>query len=183
MSNVSTGCNFDSLTTKATHGKNIVAMISTATEDQLLAMQGQQGLSFSMSRETSSSAVKGDEGDWTVNFAGIGSWEMSCDGLWCMGDEGRKAFLTHLANGKPVCAGIWQREAQEDGSVKYTPIRKGLAIPTGDEIDAPHDDSATYSCSFTGSGKPWMIETATEDEIAAMVVVVPAPAAGEESQG
>lgn len=48
----------------------------------------------------------------------------------------------------------------------------GLAIVTSDTFEAPNDDNTTYSMEFQGSGKPWLYETATEDQITAATVTV-----------
>lgn len=162
------GCNFDALTQKAVHGKNVVAMLFDKTGTEPLAIAGQQGLSFTLELETSESKTKDGTG-WASKFPGIKSWNASTDGLYAFDDPARNTMVKAMVDGEFLCFGIYKKESVAGGT-KYTPIRKGIAIPTSDELDAPEDDSMTYSCSFEGSGPCWCIETATPEEVEAMSV-------------
>ncbi len=165
------GCNFDSMTAKATHGKNALMMISSAETGELLAIQAQQGLTFNVSVNTSSTETK-DEGGWTYNTAGVKSFDGSCDALYTLDDPARKEIARSIMNGTPLCVGVYIRNVVTGGT-SYQPIRKGMMFATGDSLSAPKDDNMTDSISLTGTGVLWMIETADAAEVEKMTVFVP----------
>lgn len=170
------GCDFDIETAKALNGKSIVAMVTNQTGTKMVAIAGQQGLSYNMSSETTEAATKdGSNGGWALKFHGSKSWDASLDGLYSPDDEATKIVAKALANDEYLCLKICERTVSEDGkTITYKPLRMGLAIVTSDNFEAPNDDNATYSMDFEGSGKPWLYETATEDEIKAATFSVPA---------
>lgn len=161
------GCDFDIETAKALNGKSIVAMVTNQAGNKLVAIAGQQGLSYNMSAETTEAATKdGSNGGWALKFHGSKSWDASIDGLLSPDDEATKMVASALANDEYLCLKICQRIVESDGkTIKYIPLRMGLAIVTSDNFEAPNDDNATYSMDFEGSGKPWLYETATKEEI------------------
>lgn len=170
------GCDFDIETAKALNGKSIVAMVTNQTGTKMVAIAGQQGLSYNMSSETTEAATKdSSNGGWALKFHGSKSWDASLDGLYSPDDEATKIVAKALANDEYLCLKICERTVSEDGkTITYKPLRMGLAIVTSDNFEAPNDDNATYSMDFEGSGKPWLYETATEDEIKAATFSVPA---------
>ena len=110
-----------------------------------------------------------------MKFHGSKSWDASLDGLYSPDDEATKIVAKALANDEYLCLKICERTVSEDGkTITYKPLRMGLAIVTSDNFEAPNDDNATYSMDFEGSGKPWLYETATEDEIKAATFSVAA---------
>lgn len=159
------GCDFDAATAKALNGKDIIAMVTDKTGSNLLAVSGQQGLSFNLSSETTEATATKDDsaGGWTLKFHGSKSWDASIDGLYSPTDEATQMVASALANDEYVCLKICKRE-KVTGGIKYTPLRMGLAIVTSDNFEAPSDDNATYSMDFDGTGKPWLYETATDAE-------------------
>lgn len=159
------GCDFDAATAKALSGKEIIAMVTNAAGDKLLALSGQQGLSFNLSSETTSAKATKDDavGGWTLKFHGSKSWDASIDGLYSPTDEASQMVAAALANDEYLCLKVCRRRAVS-GGVEYQPLRMGLAIVTSDNFDAPSDDNSTYSMKFDGSGKPWLYETATQEE-------------------
>lgn len=157
------GCDFDQYTASATHGSKVLALIASQTDDKLLAVSGQTGLSFNLDVESSQTNTKDAQGGWAVNFPGVKSWNMSLEGLTVFDDAGRKAIVKAIADGTFLCAGIYKIDVDGD-KTKYTCLRKGLAIPTSDSIDAPSDDNTTFSVDFQGTGKPYLFETASEEE-------------------
>lgn len=169
------GCEFDAMTAQALAGKKIVALVTDDSGSDLLCIAGQQGLSFNMSAETSESATKDSSSKgWSIKFHGSKSWDASIDGLWSVSDEGTKRVARALANDEFLCLKICERTIATDGTITYVPIRMGIAIVSSDNFEAPHDDNATFSMEFQGSGAPWMRETATAQEIsAATITVVP----------
>ncbi len=170
--NTLTGCDFDAATAKAMSGKNIVALVTNKEGNKLLCVAGQQGLSYNMESETNEAATKDDSsGGWTVKFHGSKSWNASIDGLYSYDDEATKIIAKALADDEYLCLKICER-IKDAGVVKYKPLRMGLAIVTSDNFEAPNDDNATYSMDFDGTGKPWLIETATEEEILAATITL-----------
>lgn len=165
------GCSFDAATKAATHGKDVVAMLTSSATGELLGIQGQTGLSCNVNVDTSETKTKDGNG-WAQNTAGVKSWDVSCDGLYAMCDSGRKEIARSIKRGIALCLGVYRRETKDDGSVVYVPIRKGMVFATSDTIDASQDDNMTYSLSFTGTGELWMIEDADEDDIAGMTVTI-----------
>ena len=170
--NILTGCDFDAATAKALSGNSIVAMVTDSTGANLLAIAGQQGLSYNMSQETTEAATKDDStGGWTLKFSGNKSWDASIDGLYSPDDEATKMVAKALAESEYLCLKICKR-TKTDTKITYTPLRMGLALVTSDNFEAPNDDNTTYSMDFEGSGKPWLYETATEAEITAATIEV-----------
>lgn len=166
------GCDFDSATAKALSGKDIVALVTDSTGAKLLAVSGQQGLSFNMSQENTEAATKDDSvGGWTLKFAGNKSWDASIDGLYSPDDEATRMVAKALDGGDYLCLKVCER-SRTSNATTYKPLRMGLALVTSDNFEAPNDDNATYSMEFQGSGKPWLYETATEAEITAATVTV-----------
>lgn len=166
------GCDFDAATACALAGKDIIAMVTDSSGENLLSIAGQQGLSYEMSSETTEAATKDDENDnWSVSFHAGKSWNASVDGLWSVDDEASKMVAKALANSEYLCLKICHR-IKSSTSVTYKPLRMGLAIVTTHSFDGPNDDNVTYSMEFQGTGKPWLIETATEEEIEAATITV-----------
>lgn len=171
-SNNLVGCDFDSATAKALNGNDIVALVTDKTGASLLAVSGQQGLSFNMEQDTTEAATKDDAvGGWKLKFASSKSWDASIDGLYSPDDEATKTVAKALNDGTYLCLKICKR-VREANATKYIPLRMGLAVVSSDTFEAPNDDNATYSMEFQGSGKPWLYETATEAEIQAATVTV-----------
>lgn len=166
------GCEFDAMTAKAIAGKKIVALVTDKTGANLLAVAGQQGLSFNMKAETSEAQTKdGSSGGWAVKFHAGKSWDASIDGLYNYNDAATKMVAKALAGDEYLCLKLCEVSVSGKNTV-YKPIRMGLAVVTSDNFEAPHDDNVTYSMDFEGTGKPWLIETATPEEITAATVTV-----------
>lgn len=166
------GCNFDSTTAKAIAGKKIIAMVTDKTGAKILAIAGQQSLSFNMKADTSEVSTKDDStGGWSVKFHAGKSWDASIDGLYSYDDEAAKLVAKAIEGDEYVCLKIC--EVKKSGSTTtYKPLRMGLAVVTSDNFEAPSDDNTTYSMEFEGSGKPWLIETATPEEVTAATITV-----------
>lgn len=74
------GCDFDSATAKALNGNDIVALVTDSTGANLLAVAGQQGLSFNLNQDTTEAATKDDAiGGWKLRFASNKDWDASID--------------------------------------------------------------------------------------------------------
>lgn len=164
-------CPFDAMTSRAISGKKIFALVTDKTGAKLLAMAGQQGLSWSMEAETQEATCKDDTGGWKSETHAAKSWNASVDGLWCQDDEARNMVAAAVANDEYLCLRVCERTETEANYV-YKPIRIGLAICTSNSFEAPNDDNMTYSMDFTGVGKPWLVESATPEEITAATYTV-----------
>ena len=167
-----TGCDFDAITAKAVAGKDIIALVTDSTGEDVLAIAGQQSLSYNMTANTTQSATKDDDTNgWQVSFHGTKAWDASIDGLFSVNDETHAMVAKALASDEYLCLKICHR-TKGTNATTYTPIRMGLAIVTSDNFSAGNEDNATYSMSFQGTGKPWLIEEATTAEIEAATIVV-----------
>lgn len=174
------GCDFDAKAAKAIHGKTVILMV-TPTEAYALAhpeiftdgvpvvIGGQTSLNWPIEAETTTSTTKDGDGEWSIQNAGQKSWSTSCESLYFYDDAGQKLIMDALVNGTYICIGAYHREKSGDG-YKYTPLRKGMAVVTSDEFDAPADDNVTGSFEFAGSGVCWTHETASQEEIKAMTI-------------
>lgn len=169
------GCPFDSGTAKAIHGKKLLVLVLDQTKSKLVGFSGQQDATFTVEAETTESNTKDGNGEWVTKNAGQKSWNSSVNGIWPVEDEGQSIIVKALKSGGLLCEGLYIREEQDDGRIKYTPVRKGLAYVTSNEISAPSDDNVTYSINFEGTGELWMSESATQEEIDAMTFYVDQP--------
>ena len=160
------GCDFDSMTAQAMSGKNVIALVTNKTGSELLAIAGQQGLSFNMGQETTDAgATKDGSGSgWTMRFHGSKNWDASIDGLFIPDDEAQQMVASAIENDEYICLKICKRTVNVDHSITYQPLRMGLAIVTSDNLTAGVSDNATYSMNFNGSGACWMYETASTSE-------------------
>lgn len=166
------GCDFDAATAKAISGNDIVALVTNKTGTDLLAVSGQQGLSFNMSQDNTEAATKDDAiGGWTLKFGSSKSWDASIDGLYSPDDQATKIVAKALADSEHLCLKICKR-VRTTANTKYIPLRMGLALVSSDNFEAPNDDNTTYSMEFQGTGKPWLYETATEEQITAATITV-----------
>ena len=132
------GCNFDAATAEATAGKDVLLCITDPNTADLLALQGQQGLSFNVSIETNETKTK-NTGGWVSKTPGAKSWDASCDGLYSTDDKARREIVKSIVDSRLVCVGMYTRE-QNGNDITYTPVRKGMAIATSDNLDAPQDE-------------------------------------------
>lgn len=109
-----------------------------------VAVGAQRGASLNRSADVIDVSNK-VSGGWRKSLTGLKEWSVDCDGLFAYDDEGYKALEVAFNEGEEVDLKI----GTADGSVNYS----GKAVITDFPIDAPYDDSATYSVSFTGTGE------------------------------
>lgn len=108
-----------------------------------VALGGQRGCTLNRSSDTLDVTSKDSEG-WQENLSGLKNWGVDTDGLIVENDEAYGVLEEKFMNGEEVEVVIITPMKS-----KYT----GIAIITDFPIEAPYDDAATYSVSFTGSGK------------------------------
>lgn len=167
-------CPFDANTAKAVHGKKLLVLVTDRTGRDLLLYSGQQDTTWTTESETTEAATKDGDGEWVTKSAGQKSWSSSVNGLWPIDDEAQDMTVKALKEGELLCVGLYRREKDtERGTYIYSPVRKGLAYVTSNEISAPSDDNVTYSMNFDGTGELWMCEAATAKDIDDMTVEFP----------
>ena len=138
-------CNFDSSTTKAVGGKDIILAVFDATGTDLLAISGQKGLTINRSADSIEVTSKDTQGGWKSKIAGMKEWSVDNDGFYIPSHASHKALGTAFQNSDPVCIKI------VNGKTKKS-MFGGLAYVTDYSLAAPLDDGMTYSISLEGNG-------------------------------
>ena len=138
-------CNFDSSTTKAVAGKDIILAVFDATGTDLLAISGQKGLTINRSADSIEVTSKDTQGGWKSKIAGMKEWSVDNDGFYIPSHASHKALGTAFQNSDPVCIKI------VNGKTKKS-LFGGLAYVTDYSLEAPYDDGMTYSISLEGNG-------------------------------
>lgn len=138
-------CDFTSSAAKAVAGKDILLCVFSTAGDKLLAISGQQGLTINRSADTIEITSKDTEGGWKSYLAGMKEWSIDNDGLYVPNDQSHGILSTAFENGDPVCIKI------VNGKTKVG-MFGGLAVITDYPIEAPYDDSMTYSVTLSGMG-------------------------------
>lgn len=139
-------CDFSSTVAKALAGKDILLAIWNATGDKLLAISGQQGLTINRSADSIEITSKDTEGGWKSKIAGMKEWSIDNDGIYVPNDESHTILSQAFENGDPVCLKVVNGKTKKG-------MFGGLAVITDYPLEAPYDDSVTYSLTFEGMGK------------------------------
>lgn len=126
-------------------GIDLVLMVEGATQGTWLAVAGQRNATFSEERETIDITSKDSTNGMTESDYGLGSWSISCDGLYIMGDAGFKKLKDAMRNRTKIKA-----QWKETGSKGET--EEGSVLVTSRELEAPYDAEVTYSLELTGTG-------------------------------
>lgn len=125
-------------------GIDILVSVNTGTAiaPVYTAVGGQRGATLNRSSETIDVSNK-VSGDWRKSISGLKEWSVDADGLLALSDAGFAALETAFNDSEEVLIQI----------AKGTDlVYSGEAIITDFPIEAPYDDVATYSVSFTGTG-------------------------------
>lgn len=138
-------CDFDSSTTKAVAGKDIILAVFDAAGTDLLAISGQKGLTINRSADSIEVTSKDTQGGWKSKIAGMKEWSVDNDGYYVPSHASHKALGTAFQNSDPVCIKI------VNGKTKKS-MFGGLAYVTDYSLEAPYDDGMTYSISLEGNG-------------------------------
>ena len=138
-------CNFDSSTTKAVAGKDIILAVFDSTGANLLAISGQKGLTINRAADSIEVTSKDTQGGWKSKIAGMKEWSVDNDGFYIPSHASHKALGTAFQNSDPVCIKI------VNGKTKKS-MFGGLAYVTDYSLEAPYDDGMTYSISLEGNG-------------------------------
>lgn len=138
-------CDFTSAAAKAIAGKDILLAVYNDDGTKLLAVAGQQGLTINRTADSIEISSKDTQGGWKAKIAGMKEWSIDNDGLYVLSDESHAALTAAFENGDPIC-------------VKVVDIKRakgmfgGLAAVTDYTLEAPYDDSMTYSITLEGMG-------------------------------
>lgn len=122
-------------------GIDILVSVET-TIGEYTVVGGQRGATLNRAAETMDATNK-ITGDWKRNISGLKEWSVDCDGLLALDDVGYLALEEAFNEGKAVKIQVAKGDA-----LAY----EGDALITDFPIEAPYDDLATYSVSFTGAG-------------------------------
>lgn len=139
-------CDFDATAASAMAGKDILLCIWDADGSNLLAIAGQQGLSINRSTDAIEVTSKDTEGGWRSKIAGMKEWSIDSDGVYVADDESHAALSSYFENGDLVCVKVVKNDTNKTG------LFGGLAVISDYSIDAPYDDSVSYSITLEGNG-------------------------------
>lgn len=138
-------CDFDSSTTKAIAGKDVILAVFDATGAKLLAISGQQGLTINRSADSIEVTSKDTVGGWKSKISGMKEWSVDNDGFYIPSSESHKTIGKAFQESDPVCIKIVNSKTS-------TSMFGGLAYITDFSLEAPYDDGMTYSLSLEGNG-------------------------------
>lgn len=139
-------CDFSANAVKALAGKDILLAVWNAEGTAISAIAGQQSLKLNRSADSIEVTTK-DTGDgWKAYIAGSKEWSIDTDGLYINTDASMQALSTAFENGDPVCIKVYNKKTKKS-------MFGGLAVITDFPLEAPYDDSMTYSISLKGQGK------------------------------
>lgn len=138
-------CDFSSTAAKAVAGKDIILCIYNTDGTELLAISGQQGLTINRSADSIEITSKDTQGGWKSKIAGMKEWSIDNDGIYALDDESHLILSKAFEDGDPVCLKV------VDGKRKRG-MFGGLAVITDYPLEAPYDDSMTYSLTLEGMG-------------------------------
>lgn len=138
-------CDFTATASKAIAGKDILLCVFNSDGSKLLAIAGQQGLTINRSADSIEVTSKDTKGGWKAKIAGMKEWSIDNDGLYVASDESHKALATAFENGEFACIKVINNKTK-------SAMFGGLAVITDYSLEAPYDDSMTYSISLEGNG-------------------------------
>lgn len=123
-------------------GLDVLVSVETGVPGTFTTVGGQRGATLNRSAETIDVTNKVGDG-WKESVTGFKEWSMDCDGLYVVDDAAFTALETAFLAGTAVNIKI-----SNGSDINYS----GEAVITDFPIEAPYDDVATYSVSFTGTG-------------------------------
>ena len=131
-------------------GKDTAVYVNTATEETPAwrKVAGQRGGTFSRGGSTIDVASKDSDG-WEDEDYGSNNWGHEFDGLIPKDDESY-ALLEDAWYNQELVMTRWNSASGR--------IWEGKCIITDFPEEAPYDDTATYSISLKGKGKPVIVE-------------------------
>lgn len=130
---------------KAVAGKDILLAVYNSDATKLFAVSGQQGLTINRTADSIEITSKDTEGGWKSKIAGMKEWSIDNDGIYVLSDESHSELSKAYENSDPVCIKIINNKAKKG-------MFAGFAVITDYSLEAPYDDSMTYSISLEGMG-------------------------------
>lgn len=138
-------CDFTSTAAKAVAGKDILLAIYNEDGSKLLAISGQQGLTINRSADSIEITSKDTQGGWKSKIAGMKEWSIDNEGIYALGDESHAVLSKAFEDSDPVCVKVVDTKRKRG-------MFGGLAVITDYPLEAPFDDSMTYSLTLEGMG-------------------------------
>ncbi len=138
-------CDFTTTTATAVAGKDILLCIFDNTGSELLAISGQQSLTINRSADSIEITRKDTQGGWKSKIAGMKEWSIDNDGIYSLSDRSHDVLSQAFENGDPVCLKVVNNKTKKG-------MFGGLAVITDYPLEAPYDDSMTYSLTLEGMG-------------------------------
>lgn len=122
--------------------RGVDVLVSIKSGEEQIPVGGQRGATLNRSSNAIDVSNK-VTGDWKRSISGLKEWSLDCNGLVVADDAGFTALETAFNEGAEVVI-----QLAETAGLSYS----GAAIITDFPIEAPYEDVATYSISFTGTG-------------------------------
>lgn len=138
-------CNFSAAASRAIAGKDILLAVFNLDGSKLLAISGQQSLTLNRTKDSIEITSKDTVGGWKSKIAGMKEWSIDNDGIYIADDESHKILSNAFEDDTPLCIKIVNLKTQKG-------LFGGLATLTDYSLEAPYDDSMTYSTSLEGMG-------------------------------
>lgn len=138
-------CDFTATAAKAVAGKDLLLCVFNGAGDQLLAISGQQSLTINRSADSLEITSKDTRGGWKSKISGMKEWSIDTDGIYALDDESHRVLSQAFEDGDPVCLKVINSKLKKG-------MFGGLAVITDYPIEAPYDDSVTYSLTLEGVG-------------------------------
>lgn len=139
---------------KVVAGKDLIMSLWDATGEQLLAVAGQQSLTINRDGDTIEVTSKDSDG-WKEFIMGFKEWSMDQDGIYVQGENSHKLIGKFYDNGEPILIKVTNQTDEKD-------MFAGMGLITSYPIEAPYDDSVTFTINLQGTGK--LVDLTTEDE-------------------
>lgn len=139
---------------KVVAGKDLIMSLWDATGEQLLAVAGQQSLTINRDGDTIEVTSKDSDG-WKEFIMGFKEWSMDQDGIYVQGEHSHKLIGKFYDNGEPILIKVTNQTDEKD-------MFAGMGLITSYPIEAPYDDSVTFTINLQGTGK--LVDLTTDDE-------------------
>ena len=130
---------------KVVAGKDLIMSLWDATGNALLAVAGQQSLTINRDGDTIEVTSKDSDG-WKEFIMGFKEWSMDQDGIYVRNENSHKLIGSFYDSGEPILIKVTNQRDEID-------MFAGMALITSYPIEAPYDDSVTYTMNLQGTGK------------------------------
>lgn len=165
-------CDFSASAANAIAGADVLLAVFNEAGDKLLAIAGQQGLTINRSADSIDVTSKDTEGGWKSKIPGLKEWSIDNDGIYVPSDETHVALGKAFQDGSLVCLKVINGKTKKG-------MFGGLACITDYSLEAPYDDSMTYSISLEGNGPLTDISSLAAGDAAKVTALPEGMTAGE----